>query len=157
MKKGVSLIELLVYVALLSIIILVLYDVFVVTGYTKITEIANSELSTNANYIISQVTYSVRSAETLTTPNPGTSGQSLILNGGAVTFVFANGELIKSEDAISAPVHTDDIILDSLSFQHITPSAIAPSVLMTFTAHSRHLGQGGPISKTFQTAISLRQ
>ena len=73
-SKGITIIELIVYIGLLSIFIFVLLDIFVTILNSRLEMESTASLNQDSRYILSQLAAKVTNADAVTLPqNPGDS------------------------------------------------------------------------------------
>src|SRR3989344_3081981 len=85
-QKGTSLIEVILYMALFSIIIVVIVDLLITSGSLKTESESQSGLQIDAAFITSRLSYEVRNADTITTPAAiGQTTNSLVVTSGSET------------------------------------------------------------------------
>ena len=154
---GVTLIELLLYMGLVSIIMGVLYESFALVGERKIVEVVYDEIYVNAEYIHRDIQYTIKNATSVTAPAVGASSATLSLNSGTTMYsVDGSGILQKTDDGNTAPLTTSDVFVESLTFTAVGPSGESPSVVVVYTIRSAKEVQGTPKSVSFRTAVTLR-
>ena len=157
MKRGMTLIELLLYTALLSIILTILYQLFIISSFQRINEVVEDELYINARIIMRELNQSVKNATAITVPAMGASGSTLSLSGGQIVYsVNAQGVFIKTEGAATTDVGNGEALVESIAFYQLGPSTATPTVKVVFTLLGRHLQETGERRETFQTAITMR-
>src|SRR5512146_26781 len=92
-QKGTTIIELLIYLALLSIFLTVLLDVFVTTLDFKLSSESTSTLNQDTRYIFSKLSYDVYNADSFTIPN---SFELHTTRGGVATnYTLVSGDLLR--------------------------------------------------------------
>lgn len=154
---GTTLVELLLYMGLLSIIMGVLYESFALVGERKVSEVVYDEIYINASYVQRDIQTAVKNATSVDTPGVGLSGNSLILNSGATTYtVDGSGMLQKVDAGNTAPLTTDDVTVESLLFTHVGPSVESSSVIVEYTVRSKKELHGTLPAVSFRTAVTVR-
>lgn len=160
MKKyhqGVSLIELLIYSALLATILLVTYELFIQTSMARLSSTNNSAIFLGARRIFFDLGYTIRNSQAISSPLLTFNGTSLNLNGGNIIYSLdTNGSLIKQEGSEINKLTSNDVIVENLLFENLGPSTKQPTIKVSFTLKASAQEQGKERKETFQTAISLR-
>jgi prepilin-type N-terminal cleavage/methylation domain-containing protein len=88
-KKGFTLIELAVYLGILSILLLVLSSFFNSAMDTLLQSQATSPTEQDSKFILNRLMYDITNADSLTTPaNPGDQGQTLQLVRSGITYTY---------------------------------------------------------------------
>lgn len=142
-QKGVTIIELIVYIGLLSIFMLVLVDVFVTILNAKLETESTSTLNQDARYIYSRLAYDVTNANSFTIP----SSSQLSLNSGSIKYVLSGGDLLLN----SVKLNSLDTKIDSISF-----IKIANTVQISFTIKSLITLPSGEATRTISTTLGPR-
>lgn len=167
MKKqsGFTLIELLIYMGILSILLLILVQLFGSVIDVQIESQTTSIINQDGAFLLNRLSYDINRADDISSPNLlGIQDQSLQLsvNGSLYTYSVANGTLNLlngSTNATDALTSADNKISDF----HITRLGNtidgAPgkqTVQISFTLESKSDIQKGEQPQTFQTTVGLR-
>ena len=147
-QKGFTLVELLIYFGLLSILMTILMRVF--TGITdvQLSSEAASHVAEDARYIYSRLVYDVPRASNIVS-----SGSSLILliNGVANTYSVSSGNLVLANGDGINQLNSVGTQVSDLSF-----TEIGKSIQIKYTITSTTQDINGPDSKIIETTIALR-
>lgn len=145
LSKGTTIIELLIYLALLSIFLTVLLNIFVTTLDFKLSSESTSTLNQDTRFIFSKISYDVYNADSFTVPN------SLELNTvrGAVStnYSLVNGDLMRNSEKLNSL----DTKIENISF-----TKIGNTVQVSYTLQSQFLLPGGQRTQTVETTIGTR-
>jgi len=164
-QKGATLIELLIYFALLGIILVIAVDIMLATGEFFLESASKNELQDNARFINARLTYDIHRADSITTPaNLGDSSNTLILVIGTETHTYslvgANLEYQKETrpppTTQTANISSNFIEVNSLSFQRFGTTNGKHTIKITFELEAIKSGKGGPKQKTFETVVGTR-
>jgi len=168
-QSGVTIVELIVYIGLLSIFTLVLVDVFVTILNAKLESESTSTLNQDARYIYSKIAYDVENADSMTLPfNPGDTGHELrvVTDGVIDTYSLdASGNLIlevnNGMETTKMKLNGADTTIPLLptpgiSFTRLGPLDEKPTVKVSFTIKSLVNLQSGEQSRTIDTTFGLR-
>ena len=162
-QGGVSLIELLLYMGILSILLVVLTRTFTQALDVSLESEAGSALEQDGNYILARLAYDIHRANSIATPSVnGSSGSSvgLVINGTNYTYnIDAGSNLSLTVGGISYPLNNSDSSVSSFSVQRLgNPGKIEDTLKINYTISSRvkrFAGSEPPVS--FQTTLSLRR
>lgn len=157
-SSGVTMIELLIYIGLLTIFLTVLTTLFVSIFNLQLTTQSTSSLTQDTRFIIARMGYDIENASSVSVVSPST----LQFNGTSSYSLDTNGNLILTIGGVSHKLNGLDTTISSLSFQKIgsQPPAPAtpppPTVQVKFTINSNVIEQSGPRSQEIQTTYGLR-
>jgi type II secretory pathway pseudopilin PulG len=145
--QGFTLIETILYIGLLSILIgstlFSAYSLIEGSDTTRAAFVAGEE----ANFILKKMNWALTGATAITSPAAGATSTSLILTRSGLppgenplTFGFSAGviELTRGTGA-SAPLSTENVVVEDLVFTHQAPSGSKPAALLvSFTIDDRN-------------------
>lgn len=155
--KGITLVELLIYVALLGTVLTILYQFFAQISLARLNQISQTAIDSNGQRVIFELTQTIKQASIVDQPVLGTSSNTLSLNGGEITYSLdSNNRLVKNQGGQADFVTDNQVVLENLVFSHLGPASDFPTVKITFDLKSRHFIEGQPKQTSFQTAASLR-
>lgn len=139
MKKAFSLIELIIFMGIFSILIFIFTDIFVSALKTKTLEEATASVNQDANFILTKLQYDVNNASSITQPELGATSGSLYMtiDGVGVLYRINAGSLerVVGTEAISLNGYNSTIT--SLSFRNIGISEGKSSVKIFLTIESK--------------------
>jgi prepilin-type N-terminal cleavage/methylation domain-containing protein len=159
LQKGFTLVELLVYMGLMSIFLMVLLGIFTATLNTKLANESTSAVSSDSRYILSKLSYDVNNADSVTSPALGLTNTSLqlVTSGTTGTFSISNGNLVKTVGGVSIKLNGNDTGLDSISFKNIGNVGGKPTIQVMYTVRSKIIVQGGNTqTQTVNTTVGTR-
>ena len=156
--KGFSLVELLVYMALMSIFLVVLLDVFTTTLNTRLSSESTSAISQDSRYILAKLAYDVNNADSVTAPALGVTGTTLqiVSSGQTSTYALSSGNLIKTSGSTSMSLNGKDTSLDNISFKNIGNAGGKPTIQVVYTLRSRIIQAKGTETQTVNTTVGTR-
>lgn len=156
-EKGTTLIELMIYAALMGTVLMVLYQFFVQVNYQRINQFVQAHLYTNGRRVLFDFQQTVKAADSIDQPLMGQTSDTLNLDGGIIIYsVDSQGKLIKTEGAETNTLTDKEVTVENLAFAHLGPSTDSPTLQISFTLRGRHLTETGPRTESFQTAVTLR-
>jgi prepilin-type N-terminal cleavage/methylation domain-containing protein len=158
-QVGVTLIEMLVVMGLLSILLVVVATIF--TSAADVQQQSDSYSATieNGRFIMSRLNYDIARASSITTPSSlGSSSPSLSLIIGGTTFSYAlSGNDFQLTDGSGADnLNSNDVIVSNPSFQELGNPGGQPTILYSFTLTSVATSHGTPDTETFSSTAGLR-
>ncbi len=134
MKKAFTIIELMLYMGIFSILIAVLSGMFVSIMELQLSTHSNSEVTQAQNYIFSRLQYDLYRTQSITVPAlPGNSGSVLTLSigGQPYTYQISGNNLVLNSYILNSPdVSITDFIVTSLG------TAGKPNVRINLTVQS---------------------
>ena len=95
-RAGFTLVELLLYMGLLTVFLTGLTTLFVASLETQLEGQAVSIVAQEGQYLLQRLEYDVYRADAITSPAPGNSGSSLVLSIGGQTYTYQpSGETLE--------------------------------------------------------------
>lgn len=158
MKRGVTLIEMLVYMGLLSIIILVLSDIFSSVVSVQLESESASSIDQDGQYITSRFMYDMNRASSILSPaNLGetTSSLSLRIDGVDNSYSIIGNNLVFNDGSESNLLNSFNTNISNVSFIRIGNLARS-TITMSFTVTSKTVPKSGPKTRNFQVTQTLR-
>ncbi|MFA6474699.1 MAG: prepilin-type N-terminal cleavage/methylation domain-containing protein [Patescibacteria group bacterium] len=153
---GFTLIELIVYIAIASILILTAAGFIQSILQIQRTQKIASLLEANGNNAMRRITQAVRNADSITLPTTGTSGTTLTVatySGptNPTSYTLSGGQLREQLGAGSVtPITSTEVTVSALSFYNLSRAATPGAVRIQYTVTY------GTQSKTFYGTATLR-
>lgn len=170
-QRGVTMVELLIYIGLLTLFLTVLTSLFVSIFKLQFTTQSTSSLTQDTRFIIARMGYDIENAKSISSPvlgqPPSDSLTFIDTNGNSFTYELdASNNLTLDGPSIPNGTNTKinglDTTFSAISFQMIGTQLSAPAtsppptVQVKFTINSNVIEQSGPRSQTIQTTYGLR-
>jgi prepilin-type N-terminal cleavage/methylation domain-containing protein len=158
-RKGFTLIELAVYMGILSILLLILSSFFSSAIDTLLQSQATSPTEQDSKFILNRLMYDITNADSLTEPiNPGDEGNEmkLVRNGITYTYTQTGNNLTIADNVGTNVLNSPNATISGLLFKRIGYVGQKPTVQIKFTVVSTTTAKNGKDSQTFQTTVSLR-
>lgn len=161
-QKGTTLIELLLYIGLLSIFIGVLTGLFGTAMDIFLSSQSNTGISTDSSYILSKLSYDIQRASSVSLPlNFGdtTSSLTLVIDGNNHTYSRGiNGDLVYINNLGTFTLNSHTASISSMTFRKIgnsggLESTIKVDILLT----SRVMQAKGQESIQISTSIATHR
>lgn len=157
-QKGFTLIELVIYMAILTIVLSIAVDLFFFSKTFGNQVAQEQEVDRNARVAFLEMTQTIRGTSSVTSPALGASGSNLYLNSNAIRYAVNNGILQKTQSGQTVDLTSDDVSIDNLTFTTRGEAGEKPTVSVSFDVRTNTLiwGQSDYIRKNFQTTVQLR-
>lgn len=159
MKKGFTLVELLVYMGLFSILIVVLTEIFLSILELQSQSVAVSSVASDGRFIVSRLTYDIRRATTISQPaSLGQTGATaqLLIGGANYALAGSGGNLVLTSPLGSDNLNSIGSQVTDLSFTRVGNVGGKNSLQIKFRVTSRqNLPQGAEV-RDYETTVSLR-
>lgn len=158
-KNGFTLIEILVYFTLVSVILLIVVDLFIRISESSIKSTAKSEINIEGEYLIRRLAYDIRKADDIVFPaNPGQDGNVMWLVLDGQSYIYRSDgtsmELLVTPSASFVDITSNLVEITGLTFRNIGGGK--PTVKIILTLETTKEPKDGPETKNFETVISLR-
>jgi type II secretory pathway component PulJ len=164
-RKGASLIELILYFALLGIVLVIATDIILRTSEFSLETSSRNNLQDDARFVISRLSYDIRRADSISNPaNLGDNSSTLMLAVGSETHTYnLLGTNLEYQKETGPPtviqtsnVNSSYTKVNSLNFERLGNSSGKHTIKITFELEGTQAQKGGPVQKTFITLVGLR-
>ncbi|MFH0951077.1 MAG: type II secretion system protein [bacterium] len=160
--KGFSLMETLIYIAILSLIIGGLFSFSLTIATNRNKAYAAQEVQSNIRSLITAINADMRTADDVVSPTAGNGQASLVLDMGTnpdVTYSVTDGVFYRTEgvgDAIA--VSTAGVLIESVVFKNLATANDRDNIELTaIVSYSGSDSQDFRYSQNLQTAFSLKK
>ncbi len=158
-QKGLTIVEMLLYMGLFSILLVVLSQVFVAIVQTKLETQGNAAVDQDGRFLLSRFGYDVQHSTSITTPTTlGGTATSLVMVIGGVTNTYAvSGTTLQvtngsGTNALTSP----DSKISNFSVQRVGNASGKDTVRITFTLTSTAQQAAKSEQRSFQTTVGRR-
>lgn len=164
-SAGFTLVEILLYTALISIMLFVISDFYFLIIKSRVKNQTIAEVEQQAAQVIQIITQTARNADNVTSPGAGGSAAFLTLDVADAakdsTIFDLSGGAIRVKEKIGAPVILTNslVVASGLNFQNLSYAGTPGTIRVSFV-----LSRANPenrnefnYSKTFYASASLRQ
>lgn len=158
-NKGFSMIELLVYMSLFSIVIVLLADMFASLLSVQLKTQSTSYVEQDGRYILTRLMRDVATAQSIATPSLGgqtTPTLTLTLPADTYTYALTTGNLTLTTGTGIDVLNGFDTTVSNLSFTKITNTGAKDTVRINYTVTSKTKTPTGTKSVDYQTTVGLR-
>ena len=164
MKKGFTLVEMLLYMSILSVIVLALSSFLYLSYSSRIKATVIAEVEQQGNQTMSIITQNIRNAQSITSPATGASANSLTLTEYSAllspTIINQTGNKLQITEGLnpSVDISSNRVVISGLSFQNLARPSTPGIIRIQFTLNHLNPNNLGEYtySKTFTTTASLR-
>lgn len=159
LQRGFTIIEMTIYIGLMSILILVLTRIFISALDTQVESESVTNVQQDGRFILARLNYDISLASSVTSPaSMGAQASSLTLvrDGQTITYSLANGDLTRTDSQGSARVNYENVDVEEASFQKIGNTGGKPTVVVNLRLSSMaSMGTLGE-TDTFRSVIGTR-
>lgn len=161
-KKGFTLVELLLYMGIFSILLTVTLQMFGSVFELQLESQATSSVDVDGKFIINRFNYDISRASSITLPaTPGASGSALTItvNSQDLTYSLSNGRinLNNASTATTDQLNSSETSASNLSFTRLEGAAGNKDIIqMSFILTSEVTQRKGKEVRSFQTTGGLR-
>lgn len=160
-KRGFTMVELLLYMAFLTILVTILTSLFTAIVDVQLDSQSISSVEQDGKYIISRLTYDIQRADSINTPAIiGAQSSSLVLTIDSVsnTYNISGGNLQLTNNLGTNNLNGYDSSISNFTIDRIgNPGGIEDTLKISFTVTSRTIRQKGLESHDYTTTIALRR
>ncbi|OGK41989.1 hypothetical protein A2954_05250 [Candidatus Roizmanbacteria bacterium RIFCSPLOWO2_01_FULL_37_12] len=158
-RKGYTLVELLIFMAMLSILLVIFTQIFSLIVDARLESESTSIVAQDGNYLLNRLMYDVARTNTINLPNAvGATDTTLDITIDGVNYVYAlNGTNLQL--TVNSSVYQLNSIgttISDLTFKRIGNDDGKDTVQLGFTVTSKILEAGGSEFKSYQTTAGLR-
>ncbi len=154
-RSGVSLVELLVYMGMFSILIVMLSQLFSSTFELRRESEAYSAVAQDSRYLLNKFEYDIKRAQSISTPatlGSQSSTLTLVIDAENYTYSPSDGNLVVN----SVQLNGYNTAISDISFLRLGNADGQHVLRITFTVTGRTVKGSGTESRTVTTAIGLR-
>lgn len=162
--RGFSLLELIIYIGILSLMVVILAGSFVSLTRGRTQSESRVEVESNARFALERISQDIWTASSLVTPILSTASSTLSLSvaGTSVVYDVVNGVLRRTVNAGTAEALTSSrVVVDPPTFTRLenyqsTLLATTTSVQVSMTVRSASAAPESVYSTTLRSTIDLR-
>lgn len=160
-QNGFTLVELLVYMGVLTILVSILSSLFKSIADVELSSKATSSVDQDSRFIISRLIHDMQTATAIVTPNSaGATSNTLQITVNSVNYTYSSVSGSLKFDNPNYPGETNylnsiDTILTNLSFTRIGSGDNKDTIQVNFTLKSVSKQNGGAEQRSYQTTLGL--
>lgn len=158
-SRGFTLVELLIYMGLLTSLLLVFTDIFTSIIENQLTSQNTSNVAEDGRYVYSRFIYDVSRASAITEPlNYGSSSANLrlVIDGQNHLYSLVGNNLMVTEPAGSFQLNGDGSSISALLFTKVGTTSAKSTVRINFTVNGTVPSRKQLDIQHFQTTAGLR-
>ena len=158
-KNGFTVIEMIVYMALLSVFIAVLSNIFTSSIDVQLDTEATSSVIHDGRFLLTRLSYDIRRAQSIMIPtNIGdtTTSLQLSIDSDTYTYNLTNGNLELTNASGTDRLNSIGTTVSNLTFQRIGNTNGKNTIRYGFTITSQTETAGGSEVRNFQTTVGVR-
>ncbi len=157
--QGTTIVELTLYMGLLSIFIVALFNLFSQILSTQTRSTAVSLVQTNGNFLLTKLTHDINQADAIITPaSIGSSGTTMVLRIGTTnaTYTISGNRLQLTDATGSYNLNDVDTTISNFSVVRLGNSGGENGLRLSFTITSDVVDNSGVKTKSFTTFATIR-
>lgn len=158
-QAGVTFIELLIVMGMLSIFLVVMATIFTATIDTQTQTQGYSATLSEGRFVMARLNYDIARASAVSTPSAlGANSTSLVLTigGNSYTYALSGTTLRLTDPAGTADLSDYNAKISALSFQKIGNSGGKETIRYSFTVTATAQQASGVQTKTYTSTVELR-
>lgn len=141
-KKGLSLLELMLGVSLISVVTLALSQIYITAVTVREKTLAMNQVQMGVDASLQHINYMIDTATSITSPTPSNNQSSLVLVNGGVTYTYEvqAGILTETSTNGTIPLHIYEIEITDLVFENkgtVDNDSIRVNLDATYRPNSR--------------------
>jgi len=159
-RKGVTLIELVIYMSILSVLLLFFTDMFATLINKQLETESLSHVQQDANYLLSKFTYDFGRASSIEIPAaPGTPISSLRLKIDSALYDYSvhSGNIITEHAGVQDVLNSSEVTISNPTFQRLGEGNSHDVVRITFDVTSKIKQRAGYDVTHFSTTLGIRE
>lgn len=158
-NKGFSLVELLIYIGLLTILMTILTRMFTSITDVQLSSEATGAVEEDGRYIYTRFAYDVGRASSVVTPaslGSQSSTLTILIDGVANTYSLSSGNLMLANGQGAQQLNSVGSTISNLTFERLGNVNGKDSIQVNYTVSSTTQQVNGQDTKNIQTTIALR-
>ncbi len=159
-KKGFTLIEILIYMGILSVLLVIFIDMFATLVNKQLEVESDSALQQDSNYLLSKISYDFGLAKNIVAPAaPGSPSATLRLLMGSEfdDYYLKDGNIISSRSGTLAQLNSSETTISNLTFQRLGIGDKSDVIQLKCTITSTVKKQSGYEVIQFATTLGIRE
>lgn len=157
-QKGVTLVEMLVVMGLLSGLLIVISTIFTSAADVQQQSNGYSSLLANARFIMARLNYDIARSSAIVSPaSLGSSANSLQLTIGGTNYTYAlNGSDLQLTDSLGTDnINDNNVTVSNVSFEELGSSSGKPTISYSYTITGTAVDHGIVASQTFTSSQGI--
>lgn len=160
-QKGFTLIEVLIFMGIFSILLLAMFQLLTSIFDVQLESQSTAVVSKDGRYILNRLTYDIKNATIVISPGAGNQGQSLIISDGTTiyTYQLSNGNLTLTNSVTGTidQLNSVNTSISNLNFLTLSDAnAQNKTVTASFTINSKIIERKGINTESFNITVGTR-
>ena len=161
-EKGFTLIELVLYIGILSLLLGVLTSIFASIIDVELDSSATSSVNQDGRYLLSKLLYDVKSSSAILIPaTVGTSSSTMQLTINSINYTYSldgsnNLQVVNNSTGQTNILNGYDTSVSGLTFTRVGNGGSSDAVRVTYTLSSITSKVSGAETKTFTTTVGVQ-
>ncbi len=158
--KGFTLIELVLYIGILTILLSVLSSIFTSIVDVQLQSTATSSVNQDGRYLLSKLLYDVKSSSAILVPaNPGSQSSTMQLTINSINYTYSvngsgNLQVVNNSTSETNVLNSYDTSISALTFNRVGNGGSSDTVRVSYTVTGRTIERAGQQeARTFQTTL----
>lgn len=159
MKKGFTIVELLLYMGLLTVFMVIMTRMFTSILDVQLESVSTGAVAQDSRYLYTRLLYDVKRAASIVTPavvGETTNSLTIMIGTVATTYTVSTDALVLINDMGVNRLNSYATRVRDLSFQRLGTGEGKHSIRIMFTIDSTTQKVSGPETKTVTTTVALR-
>lgn len=159
MKKSFTIIELLLYMGVLSILLMIFIDLFLSMNRVRSENEAISNVEQDTSFLLNKFIYDIHQASSISTPATLLSQSNtlnLTIDGSDYTYSSQSGNLILSDGINNYQMNGYDTTLTNLLFTRLGLGDEHDVIKINLSITSRIKKESGYETQSFETTVGMR-
>ncbi len=158
-QAGFTMVEMLMYMGLLSLLLVVMVDLFSSSLDVQLETEATSSVDWDEKVILQRLTNDIHKAQSITQPQLGATPSGtlqLVIDGITYTYATGSGTFTIASASASNSLNSFNTTTSFVSFQRLGNSGGKNTIQIILTKKSRAVLTSGTETRTVQTTVGLR-
>lgn len=158
-KRGFTIVELIIYMGILSLMLLVMTDTFSSIVDVRRDSEAVTAVEQDGNYLLAKLFYDISHATSIISPSSlgsSSSALQLVINGVINTYSINGGNLQVVNNNGTNVLNSVNSSISNVNFLRVGNTDGKNTIQLSFTVTSNIIRSSGPEEQTYQTSIGLR-
>lgn len=158
-QNGFTIVEMMLYMALMTILLVILTEIFTSIISVRLNADANSAVDQDTRFILARLNYDIQRSSAVSTPASlgQTSGSlALTISGSTYTYSLSNGVLSLTTPSGASQLTSSETSISQLSFQKIGNTGGKETVQVLMTIKSKAITPAQAQQRSIQTTLGRR-
>ncbi|MBI2450864.1 MAG: prepilin-type N-terminal cleavage/methylation domain-containing protein [Parcubacteria group bacterium] len=158
-QNGFTLVELIVYLGLLTSIIVIVIEILIFGSEFNLKSGAKQAVDEESRFITQRLSTDIRRAASITTPaslNSAASNLVLVINGFSYIYQITGNQLEVVSSSETMPLSSSDVKISSINFKRLGNSGGQPTIQISLDTESIAAAFPEKVSLSLKTTAGLR-